>query len=178
LKVFTLALALSIIWHGMFLFLIEPEIFKIDISPTIPKIKFWGKVFQVVQPYSDIKVAAREEAFFLEQLFEPEVGSNMVLEKPYRSFNQPVLLIEKTPNLKDLELEARRIKEYIVLSAAMSTKGVNYNIEVDDNYQPTMVLADTMSGDFIQDSEDWIKVKTGFFYSPVKKEIILSEEVL
>jgi len=178
LKVFTLALTLSIIWHGMFLFLIEPEIFKIDISPTIPKIKFWGKVFQVVQPYSDIEVAAREEAFFLEQLFEPEVCSNMVLEEPYRSFNQPVLLIEKTPNLKDLELEARRIKEYIVPSVAMSTKGVSYNIEVDDNYQPTMVLADTMSGDFIQDSEDWIRVKTGFFYSPVKKEIILSEEVL
>ncbi|MDP8216311.1 MAG: hypothetical protein P9L98_03200 [Candidatus Kaelpia imicola] len=177
-KVFVLAFILSFLWHGIFIFLIQPDFLKIEIDFGIPKIKFWGKVFQSIRPYPDRQAADREEAFFLEELFNSEITPERFSKEPYRVSYQPLLSVKSKPDLKDIDLSRQDLKEYIVVSSGLGVRGLSYTVEIDDNSQPIMVIADTMSGDFIQDSENWIKIKTSFFYSPIKREILFSGEEL
>jgi hypothetical protein len=170
LKVFIAALTLSFLWHGIFIFVIEPEIFKIEPTPVMPRIKFWGEVFQVIYPRSQKEISDREEAAFLEQLFESDITANMALKTPFKAFYQPILSLNKSPDIKSTDLKRRNVSEYILVSA-VEVGNLSYYVEINDRSQPVMVLADIMSGDFIQDSENWMKVKTGLFYSPAKKEI-------
>ena len=143
----------------------------------MPTIKFWGEVFQIVHPHSQKEIADREEATFLDQLFESDIAPNMVSKTPFRTFEQPLLSFVKSPDIKSLDISRKNISEYIVVST-IEVSNLSYYVEVNDQSQPVMVLADTMSGDFIQDSENWMKVKTGLFYSPVKKEVAFTGEGL
>ncbi len=149
-----------------------------DIDSSIPKIKFWGEVFQSVQPYYNMQATDKKETFFLEELFDSKIPPLEFSKYPYRSSYQPLLSVKNKPNLKGKDLDKRDVKEYVIISSDVGVEGLSYIVEVDKNSQPVMVVANTMSGDFIQDSENWIKMKTGFFYSPVKKDILFSKNKL
>ncbi|MDP8252833.1 MAG: hypothetical protein P9X27_00315 [Candidatus Kaelpia aquatica] len=177
-KVSVLAIILSFLWHSIFIFLIQPDFLKIDADFGIPRIKFWGEVFQNIRPYSNIQTADREEIFFLEELFSSEIDPEIFSKKPRSVSYQPLLSVKSEPNLQDRGLNRQDVKEYVVVSSSLGAQGLSYAVEIDDNSQPIMVIANTMSGDFIQDSENWIKMKTGFFYSPTKREILFSRERL
>ena len=125
-----------------------------------------------------MQIADREEAFFLEELFDPEITPGRFSKEPYRVSYQPLLSIKSEPDLKNRDLSRQDVEEYVVVSSGAEIQGLSYTIEIDNNSQPVMVIADTMSGDFIQDSENWIKMKTSFFYSPVKRKVLFSREEL
>ena len=106
-KVSVLAIILSFLWHSIFIFLIQPDFLKIDADFGIPRIKFWGEVFQNIRPYSNIQTADREEIFFLEELFSSEIDPEIFSKKPRSVSYQPLLSVKSEPNLQDRGLKVR-----------------------------------------------------------------------
>ncbi|MDD5613475.1 MAG: hypothetical protein PHQ54_00185 [Candidatus Omnitrophica bacterium] len=168
-----LSLVLSFLWHAVFLFFLQPEFMQVRIYKNSPDVRFWGDIFQNIRSYSDIStIDENEAAVFIKELFEFKINlteGNAVLFDVSEPFLKTVA---KTPHLKAGYIaEKYRVPEYIVIAPARSSLLRNYAINLDKYSKPVLVVSKNLSGDFVQDCENWIEIKSWAFYSPSELSI-------
>lgn len=165
-KVGFFALTISICWHLIFLFLVQPTFYGLNVSShPPPKIRFLGQIVESKKVEFSGVNPRKEDFLFWNYLFE--AGKDYFDSFPSQVLELvPLKKLEFQPRIRKVTLKEVKTDDYLVLFSRSKISKSTFVLELDQFLNPKLVLPETIRAELESDFKLWLKAKSCWIYSP------------